>query len=88
MLDAHRVLINKLESGWDFYTFTPRTQKQHAYVLRGLGSDVTAGELQVELSDLGLGVQKFYKLNNTRATLFMVRLEPGHTPATLNMLSR
>lgn len=83
-LETHRELINRLRGDWDFYTFTPKSQKQRDFVLQGLGNDVTASELQEELIDANLGVQKCFKRHSTRTTLFMVSFGPSHTRVSLN----
>lgn len=60
-------IISQLDSlGQQYYTYTTRDEKTHAFVVRGLDLDPTPEELQLELERKGLQIFKVYKMSSSR----------------------
>lgn len=55
-----------------FYTYTPRTARKFAYLIKGLHSDVEVSDVRDELIELDIPIKHVDKFNNTKNPIFMV----------------
>ncbi|GJQ66389.1 hypothetical protein Trydic_g4413 [Trypoxylus dichotomus] len=55
-----------------FYTFTPRNEKTHAYMVKGLHSDATPEEVREKLSGLNICVQRVTRVGKPEYPMFLV----------------
>ncbi|GJQ87858.1 hypothetical protein Trydic_g20236 [Trypoxylus dichotomus] len=55
-----------------FYTFTPRNEKTHAYMVKGLHSDATPEEVREELRGLNICVQRATRVGKPKYPMFLV----------------
>lgn len=57
-----------ISSNTEFYTYTERLDKQHAYVMRGLVTDLTEAEITDLLQEKLPGIKKIYTMRNKMDT--------------------
>lgn len=58
-----------------FYTYTPKTEKQHGFVLKGLQDYPQMKEIEKELRNYGLPIHQIYKMKNITNNNYIVITE-------------
>ncbi|KAK9710040.1 hypothetical protein QE152_g26276 [Popillia japonica] len=54
-----------------FYTYTPKSEKTHAYVIKGLPEDAEPHDIKQELTELDIKVHNVVKFRNTKHPIYM-----------------
>lgn len=67
----YKRFIEKYKGRLPFYTYTPRQDKTHAYLIKGLHDDALPEEIMKELRENNLNVINVVKFKNTRYPIFM-----------------
>lgn len=70
-LHSYKLFIEKYTNKLPFYTYTPKGERTHAFVIRGLPDDAEAEEIKKELTELDIPVQSVVPFRNTRTPIFM-----------------
>lgn len=74
-MEEYRIYLEYIKNNTtiDFHTYTPKHLLQHAFILRGIGSEPDREEIKRELKEKhGLTIHNIFKLKNTRRVLYMV----------------
>ncbi|KAK9688458.1 hypothetical protein QE152_g35292 [Popillia japonica] len=71
----------------DMFSYSNKSTRSWAFVVRGLPDDMDEQELVDELTALKLELVKLYKMKKTKTPLFLVVLGSRTTPVLLNKMS-
>ncbi|KAK9708160.1 hypothetical protein QE152_g27412 [Popillia japonica] len=69
-----------------FYTYTPRTARKFAYLIKGLHSDVEVSDVRDELIELDIPIKHVDKFNSTKNPIFMA-VEQKHRRSVQSILA-
>lgn len=68
-----------------YFSYTPKAEKEHAFVIRGLDNQPTVEDLKETLkSDYNLAVSKCFKLSTPGRPLYMITTSSDYTVKKLN----
>lgn len=70
-LRHYKTFIETYTNKLPFYTYTPKGEKTHAYIVKGLPDDAEAEDIQAELRELDIRVQSVVRFRNTKYPIFM-----------------
>lgn len=71
-------------SGQEFFTYTPKHEKTHAFVLKGLGEYAESSIIGVELEEkCGIKTKNIYQMKGTYNPTFLVITEGEVSPKIL-----
>lgn len=79
------------ENNTEYYTYTPKNEKTHAFVLKGLEIPVTTEDIMSEIKDKhNLKIINVYKMKNTKRPLYLVvtdsKVTLKHMEATVKVI--
>lgn len=81
----YKLFLCKIGDEIEYHTFTPKGEKQHAYVVYNLNTDYTEAEIKEELiRQYKLEVEKVLKLKKTKTPIYMVTMNQKTSIQELN----
>ena len=83
--EYHKYIENLKEDNVQFHTYTPKNERQHAFVLRGMDSCTDPQDILSDIKDkYKIDIHKIYKLKNTQRGLYLVVTDNTITLKFLN----
>lgn len=70
-IEDYKAFITKYKDILPFYTYTPRGEKTHAYLIKGLHASVECEDVLLELRELNIDVKSVVQFKNTRNPIYM-----------------
>ncbi|KAK9703824.1 hypothetical protein QE152_g29064 [Popillia japonica] len=78
-LEDYKRFIKMYSGTLPFYTYTPRSERTFAYLIKGLHHDIEVREVKDELIELEIPVINVEKFKNTKNAIFMITV-PKNIP--------
>lgn len=85
---SYKQFIATYKNKIPFYTYTPKCEKTHAYVIKGLPEDAEPLEIKQELLELEVKVHNVVKFRNTRCPIYMCMTDKNVTINELKTKAR
>ena len=75
----------RMDEDLKYHTYTPKSEKRHAFILRGMDMSINTDVIKTELQNMyKLKVHEIYKLKNTARNLYLIVMDGDVTIKNLN----